>query len=670
MPLNAGAPGSAEELIHGVVVRDPYRWLEDGTSPETRDWVADQQCRYDEYLADSEDHDLFRNRVRKYLDVETVDQPVRIANKYFFRRRGRSSEQACIYVRDSSTGQERLLVDPSTRGKLNSVAIYLISFDGQLLAYELRQGGADIVAIHIVDVESGTEFPDKVEAGYSRGFTFATDHTGFYYCHEGAQGADDHTIYFHGFGEQEIDPVIYCLPRSCGSKLVLTADELHLGAIYVHFLDGKRVTDLAVARRDSPTKWKSILTDLRQTYRPWLSNGRIFAIDFHDAPNGLLIEVAVDGCETSVIIPEQPEAIQQLVVIGDRIVFTYLYGWGMAAACWTSAGEYLGRLDLPSDGTIRLLPAQNSDVLFCTYESFNEPPAIFEFLPESGGLELWHKQASPSGRNTCHLRPIQVTSKDGTKIPLMLVSQNESEIEGEMPVIMTGYGGFGASVTPQYSVLVAMIMEFGGTFALARIRGGGEFGEAWHDAAIRGRRQNAFDDFIAAAEWLCAERVTTPERLAIFGGSNAGLLVGAVLTQRPELFGAVLCISPLLDMIRYENFDHASLWKHEYGSSCNAEDFHTLYAYSPYHRIERDIDYPPVLFVTGDKDDRCNPAHVRKMAARLQQRDVQKHPILVDYSRARGHSPVLPLSVRIESLARRITFLCRALNITQLRMPL
>jgi prolyl oligopeptidase len=339
----------------------------------------------------------------------------------------------------------------------------------------------------------------------------------------------------------------------------------------------------------------------------------------------------------------------------------------MVADSWTVSGKYIGRLEIPIDGTIRLLPTQGSDALFCTYESFSEPLTTLEFLIDSGTLKLWHKQTSPDGRKICDMQAVFVSSNDGTRVPLMLVTQSKPESGGTTPVAMTGYGGFGTSVTPQYSVLVSILLELGGTFVIARIRGGGEFGEAWHDAGRRCMRQNTFDDFIAAAEWLCTEGITTSARLAIFGGSHAGLLVGAVLTQRPELFGAVLCIAPLLDMVRYERFDQAARWRHEYGSADNAEEFRALHAYSPYHHVEDAVDYPSVLFVSGDKDDRCNPAHVRKMATRLQQRDAQTHPILVDYSRDRGHSPALPLSVRIESLARRITFLCRALNITQHR---
>lgn len=248
---------------------------------------------------------------------------------------------------------------------------------------------------------------------------------------------------------------------------------------------------------------------------------------------------------------------------------------------------------------------------------------------------------------------------------MMLVSRRKSGSETEAaPVVMTGYGGFGIAMTPQFSVLVSIMMELGAVFALPQIRGGGEFGKVWHDAARGRNRQIAFDDFIAAAEWLCDERLTSPQQLAIFGGSNSGLLAGAAMTQRPDLLCAVLCIAPLLDMVRYEHFDQAAKWQQEYGTVESLEEFEALYAYSPYHHVDGTINYPATLFVAGDRDDRCNPAHARKMAARLQQRAAQTRPVLVDYSPERGHSPVLPLSVRTEALVRRIAFLCRELKIS------
>jgi prolyl oligopeptidase len=228
---------------------------------------------------------------------------------------------------------------------------------------------------------------------------------------------------------------------------------------------------------------------------------------------------------------------------------------------------------------------------------------------------------------------------------------------------MTSFGGFGLQMMPQFSVLVTIMMELGAVFAVPHIRGGGEHGRSWHEAGRRRSRQTAIDDFIAAAEWLCAEGITSPARLAIFGGSNSGLLAGAAMTQRPDLFGAVLCIAPLLDMVRYERFDCAARWRNEYGTVEDPEDFQALYAYSPYHHVLEEVNYPATLFVAGDKDDRCNPAHVRKMATRLQKRAAQHNTVLVDYSRKRGHSPALPLSIRVDALARRLAFLCRELGI-------
>lgn len=254
-------------------------------------------------------------------------------------------------------------------------------------------------------------------------------------------------------------------------------------------------------------------------------------------------------------------------------------------------------------------------------------------------------------------------SKDGTHVRLTLVSLARRDPAAHAPVIMTGYGGFGVALTPQFSVLVTILMELGAVFAIPHVRGGGEADDEWHDAGRARNRQLSFDDFIAAAEWLCQQRLTTPGQIGIFGGSNSGLLVAAAMTQRPDLFGAVVCIAPLLDMVRYEGFDQAVKWRREFGTVADPDDFRALHSYSPYHRIAEDVNYPATLFVTGDKDDRCNPAHVRKMAACLQERTAQKSPVIVDYSEERGHSSVLPLSIRVPALARRINFLCRQLHI-------
>ncbi|MGC2545605.1 MAG: prolyl oligopeptidase family serine peptidase, partial [Silvibacterium sp.] len=372
-----------------------------------------------------------------------------------------------------------------------------------------------------------------------------------------------------------------------------------------------------------------------------------------------------DGRECRTIIPEQETAIQQLVIAGEKAFSRYLNNLVPAIRCWSLEGREGAGIDIPPHGTVQMLPNHSDEsVVFYSYESFTEPPAIFEYRPNSGVSNIWHQRLVAPKRDSVSVEHAMYLSADRTSVPITLVRKRNNPERSMSPAIMTSYGGFGVPSTPQFSVLVSIMIEFGAVFALPHIRGGGEFGKQWHEAGRGRHRQSSFDDFISAAVWLCSECITSPSKLAIFGGSNSGLLVGAAMTQRPDLFRAILCIAPLLDMVRYELFDQAARWKQEYGTVDNPEDFRALYAYSPYHHVDDGADYPATLFVSGDKDERCNPAHVRKMAASLQDRSAQRNSIVVDYSGQRGHSPVMPLSVRVEAVARRIAFLCRELRLS------
>jgi prolyl oligopeptidase len=428
------------------------------------------------------------------------------------------------------------------------------------------------------------------------------------------------------------------------------------------------VTDLWIRElHDKATDWVNLFQSRHAPYSPVFWRDRILVQVETRSGSSRLVELSQRGEELGVFVPEKEAPIQQIGLTRDRIFVAYLEHGATTIDAWTYSGQRADSVHLPQGGTVRLLPspAQESDGLFYTFESFDVPPAIYQHHASTNTSVLWH-QRGPTDRNRCsQAQEITVRSKDGEQIPLTLVSaeRNDTRI-GHRPVVMTSYGGFGAAITPQFSVLASILMEFGAVVALPHVRGGGEFGKGWHDAGRARNRQNSFDDFIAAAEWLSGQGTATERRLGVFGGSNSGLLVAAAMTQRPELFGAVLCIAPLLDMVRYESFDQAAKWRREYGTVEDEEDFKALYSYSPYHHVAEDVDYPSTLFVTGDGDDRCNPAHVRKMAARLQGRSAQNSPVIVDYSQKRGHSPVLPLSVRISALARRIEFLCRELRIT------
>jgi prolyl oligopeptidase len=664
MSLTTSMHPPVEEIIHGVRVTDPFRWLENRSLPETEGWISDQQQRCARYFSECGNLDSLRSKVCEYLDIEIVDQPSLVAGRYFYRRRDRAQEQACIYVRDVMTGRERLLVDPSKLGRFVSVGIYHISNDGSLLAVEIKQGGEDEKAICFIEVCTGRIMRARIESGYARGLAFTSGKEGFYYCLEHPTTSKDHTILLHHFHKSDDDKVLLRLARSRGSRLVLMADAEHLGAIWIHEEASELVMDLFLAKRGKPSSWKQVLVNKALPYKPMLKHGKIFALSFEGAPNGKLVELNDDGREIQTVISEQDEALMQVVFAGGQIFTNHLKHTIPSIQRWTLAGKNLEKLSIPLDGTIHLLSnqAETESSLFYTYESFLQRPTIFEYKPDATQVQCWH-DGSKIGPGSHFVQHASFRSKDGTRVPMKLVGLGTRNRGADTPVIMTSYGGFGVSMTPRFSVLVTIMMELGVMFALPQIRGGGEFGKDWQEAARGQNRQVAFDDFIAAAEWLCDRGMTQPEHLAIFGGSNSGLLVSAAFTQRPDLFCAVLCMAPLLDMVRYERFDQAAKWCMEYGSVNNSKDFHALYAYSPYHRIANDCNYPPVLFVTGDKDERCNPAHVRKMAARLQERDVQTHTVLVDYSFERGHSPVMPLSVRTDALVRRIAFLCRELKI-------
>lgn len=664
MLLNPRLEEPAVETLHGVSVCDPYRWLEDRSCPETEGWINKQQQLWDEYSVGCRRLDILRDRVRKYLARDMIDQPLRVADLYFYRRRKNEDEQGCLCFKPLG-GDEHILVDPRSEGPFVSLGIYRIASDGSLLAYDARKGGADTVEIRFVHVSTGRIHPDTVEPGYARGLSFTLDNSGVYFCQERTDSCGDHTIRFHRFGVTDEDRIILRRKRSLGSRLLLVSDDKRLGAVWVHGQDGHSEADLLVASRFDDRSWIPVITDHEYPFVPSLIDGRLFVLFYGDAPNGRLVELAEDGSEVALIIPEQRSLIYSPVFTRTTVhINTYNEGRYVVQG-WTLSGKDLGRIDIPRDGTVELLRNQvpGEDGFFYTYESFTQPLMTYEYSVSSRKAERWNESSLGLDLPTCRAISKHFQSKDGTTIPMTLVSRDGPGDPRVRPCFLTGYGGFGVPTAPQFSVLVAILLELGAVVALPNIRGGSEFGRSWHEAARGRNRQVAFDDFLAAAEWLHEQKITCSGQLAIFGASNSGLLVGAAMTQRPDLFGAVLCIAPLLDMVRYERFDKAKKWWGEYGTVEDARDFRSLYSYSPYHRVEENVNYPAILFVSGDKDERCNPAHVRKMAARLQNRSAQAHPVLLDYAPNRGHAPTVPFSLRIEALARRLAFLCRELNI-------
>jgi prolyl oligopeptidase len=664
MPLSAHKLSPVTELLHGVPVKDSHRWLESRDHPQTGEWLREQSVKLNAYLEQCTELIQLEARIHAYLDVTVVDQPVRLGNQYFYRKRRESEEQGSIYVREAPSAEERLLVDPPIQEPFTSIGIHKVSEDGRLLAYEVKQGGEDRKIIQIIDVPSKVVLSDAVVHGDVRGFAFTAKGDGYFYVRELEAAQHEHQIRRHRFGQTGDDEVIFRAPRSKGSRLILIASSKHLGAIWFRTVSGRMFVDFSISPIAAESQWATVFREKPAPYSPILCHDRILVLGERGSSD-FIVEVSEHGDELSTVVPIRGRTIRQCAITRNGLFVRYFDHGISTIEAWDFTGTHLGNVEVPSGGTINLLPSrtESSDCFFYSFQSFSCPPVIYEYSLETGTSTFWHQQALPYKHERYTVLETEFNTKDGTAVPVTLVSQNCDSPSAPQAAIMTSYGGFGMTMTPQFSVLVTIMLELGAVFVLPHIRGGGEFGKAWHEAGKRRNKQTAFDDFIAAAEWLHCEGITTPDRLGIFGGSHSGLLVAAAMTQRPDLFGAVLCIAPLIDMVRYEHFENAARWHSEFGTADDPDDLRVLYSYSPYHQVREDTNYPASLFVSGDKDDRCDPAHTRKMVARLQERSAQSSPVILDYSVHRGHSPVLPLSFRVQALARRIAFLCRQLKI-------
>jgi len=659
------------EVLHGVSVTDPYRWLEDQESPRTRDWLQAQEQYARSYLDSIPGRDRIRERVRELLDVETYDSVQKVGKRYFFRKRRPGQEQPCICFREGVDGSDELLIDPAERGSGTHTAVrpLQVSPNGQLLLYEVKEGGERTGRFEIVDVDRRRVLPDVLPRGYLRGFVFASDNSGFYYVHESVSSkTNPRTVCRHILGAPVNSDQQIFFADGDNVRIVIVSGKKELGFLVLHFLDHIS-TDFYVWPLGSQRTPESVVRGAEYLFSPvLLDDGRILAFTDLEAPNARIVEVrphSGGNAEFVDVVPTSGSMIQNWAVSGNRIYVSYIRDLKSAIDIFDLSGVPLGQVPTGMSDTVRIAGCDDKgDELLIEEESFTSPLQILTYSPHSREIRPWADRTLPFDSANFDQTQVWFTAKDKSCIPMYLVARRDVLECGSRPTIMTSYGGYGISMTPQFSVFVAFLMEHGCRFALPGIRGGSEFGRAWHDAAKRQKRQVAYDDFLSAAEWLIQNGHTEPHKLAIFGGSNSGLLVGAAMTQRPDLFRAVICMVPILDMLRYHLVDNAHIWNSEFGTAADPHDFAVLYRYSPYHRVRDGTAYPATMFVSGDRDQNCNPFHARKMTARLQAANISQNPILLTYSRQRGHSPVLPLSTRIDALTDRMAFLCDQLGLT------
>lgn len=670
-PLPFSTPEPVTEVFHGVPVTDPYRWLEDQDSPRTRAWIGEQTRYARAYLDSVPGRERIRERIREFLAVETYDSLQKVGSRYFFRKRLPDQEQPCICMREGADGEDQILIDPAERGtgKFTAVKPVRVSPDGRLLLYEVKEGGELTGTLSLLDIETRWTLPDVIPRGYMFGFAFAPDGKSFYYVLDAVETKRPFykAAYHHVLGTPfSHDQEVFCAGEEEKLRLCLASDANRLGFFVYRFLD-KTLTDIYLRPFEGMVPPKLIFSRVEYMLGLRLMDDRILAITDRNAPNRRIVEIRLrDNAdhEWIDIVPETDTPISNWLIVGDRIFVSYTKDMNHRVFLFDLYGQKAGEMPVRSDETLRITGGSpETDELLLETESFTEPVGIFRYSAKSNQRDLWAKRNIPFDAANYSQSRVWYLSKDGTRIPMYLVGRREVFERGSNPTIMTSYGGYGISMTPQFSIFVAFLMERGCLFALPNIRGGSEFGVEWHNAAKRRNRQTAYDDFLCGAEWLIKTGRTSPGKLAIFGGSNSGLLVGAALTQRPDLFRAVVCMVPMLDMLRYHLFDYGHIWRDEFGTVDDPDDFAVLARYSPYHQVRQGVAYPATMIVSGDADRNCNPLHARKMTARLQAANVSEYPIFLDYSETRGHSPVLPLSVRIEALTDRMAFLCDQLQL-------
>lgn len=679
MPKPAYPPTRTDdivELLHGERIPDPYRWLEDGDSTETQEWTVAQNAATRSYLDTVPARDAIRKRLEQLLTIGAISAPTPARGRYFYQRRDGTQNQPVLYVRDGVNGADGVLLDTNALDAAGTTALdwYFPSEDGALLAYGLSENGSEESVLRVLQVATGVNLPDQIPDTRACDVAWLPDASGFYYTRYPREGEVPEeelqyhrAVYFHALGTDPArDPLILKpVQKEHWPGVAVSPDGRWVLVTVARTFDQ---TDLYLQDRASGGPPVPIVRDLPHQFDGQLGRNALYIRSNIEGSNyGLYLadpeRPARDQWRT--IVPPRDEAVLDGVMLTRRALgLSYLERASSRLLVADLDGGNRREVRLPGIGSLFDWGGEpDGDELFYAFSSYTVPPSVYRV--ELAGMQgsLWRRVEADLDPERFELRQVNYPSRDGTPVTMFVVHQRGLKLNGTNPAYLTGYGGFNISMSPGFSRSLLLWMEQGGVVAVPNLRGGGEYGEAWHQGGMLGTKQNTFDDFIAAAEYLIREKYTSPRHLAVAGGSNGGLLMGAVLTQRPELFRAVVVQVPLLDMLRYHRFRIARLWIPEYGSSENPEQFAWLKAYSPLHQVRDGVGYPAVLLATAESDTRVDPLHARKMAARLQAATASDHPILLRLEARAGHGAGKPVSKVLEELVDTWSFVFKELGL-------
>jgi prolyl oligopeptidase len=667
---------------HGTTVADPYRWLEDDVrhSDDVRQWVTEQNEVTFNYLQSLPYRKQIADRLTQLWDYEKYGAPFRRGDRYFFFKNDGLQNQSVLYQQSSLDAPATVLIDPNEWASDGTVALGSLSFspNGQLLAYSVQEAGSDWQTWKVMDVASGELREDKIEWIKFGTVSWTADNQGFYYSAYDAPESDEQfqelnlgqKVYYHKLGDaQDDDKLIHqnAEQPEWGFAPEVTEDGKYLIlTIWEGTDDRYRVLFQSLESPDQP--FKVLVEKMENEYSFLGNNGsKFFFKSDLQAPRKRIISIDVlqaDLSNWSEVVPQSDQAMESAGIVGDTLILQYLQDAKTQVKLFDLNGTFTREVEFPGIGSARGFGGKrNHDETFYSFSSFNRPPATYRYDLATGKSTQLQAAEVDFNADDYEVKQEFYASKDGTRIPMFIASKKGIVLDGNNPALLYGYGGFNISLTPSFSVSRLQWMEMGGIFVMANLRGGGEYGKAWHKAGTKTNKQNVFDDFIAAAEFLIEQKYTSPERLAIQGGSNGGLLVGACMAQRPELFGACLPAVGVMDMLRFHKFTAGRFWVDDYGNAEeNADEFAAIYKYSPYHNLKDGTEYPATMVTTADTDDRVVPGHSFKFAARLQAAQAGADPALIRIETKAGHGAGKPTAKIIEEVADMWSFLVKNLD--------
>jgi prolyl oligopeptidase len=672
-PWPATKQDNIVETIQGKQVRDPFRWLEDASKPDVQEWMAAQDKYARATLASYPNRDALAARLKELFYYDAVTAPQNKKGRFFYTRKHADKEKSIVYWKQGEKGAEKVLFDPnawSTDGT-KGLGGWVPSHDGKLVAYAIKENNSDETTMHIIDPSTGKDLPDILPGTKYSDASWTPDGKGFYYTWVPPVGGNVTVAERPGFAELRFhqlgtdptkDPMIY--PATGSAETFVNGFVSQDGHwIVVNIEHGWNSSDVFIKdARKKNAKFETLVKGVDAIFDVAVWKDQLYITTNDGAPRNRVFKTPatkLDRAAWKEIVPESDASLKSATIVGGKLVTTLLRNAASEIEVRDLDGKNPKKVAIPALGTAEIIGEPDDDVGYISYSSFTEPTVIYKTSIKSGKIDEWARVKLPLDTSQLETKQVFFPSKDGTKISMFILSKKGAVKNGKAPTILYGYGGFNVSMTPSFASSRAVWLERGGVYAIANLRGGGEYGEEWHRAGMLLNKQNVFDDFIASAEFLIKDGWTSSDHLAIYGGSNGGLLTGAAVTQRPDLYKAVIVAVPLLDMLRFHLSGSGKTWVPEYGSAADPQQFAAIWAYSPYRRA---VDagptrYPAVLFDSADHDDRVDPMHARKLAAQLQTAQTGNAPILLRIEKNSGHGGADMVKQQVDRVVDQFSFL-------------